>query len=189
MIPENYCPWLYLSISHVWWLNELWFKSYIHKYTLSHVLTIIVTRHRYGKSWDGWKYKNLNILRTEIKKIIKKNLNLCLRWNILSSHRFVPEVTFNSVRKRYFHVSLHCTLTGPPLLSKAPSCVTETAYQNKTSLPYISPKLENVSFVKFSNYFGIHYLIWNLNTIFVKYLSKNRDMISALSRTDCVLYL
>ena len=83
---------------------------------------------------------------------------------------------------------MHCTLTGPPLLSKAPSCVTETAYQNKTSLPYISPKLENVSFVKFSNYFGIHYLIWNLNTTFVKYLSKNPDMINTLSRTGCVLY-
>ena len=66
--------------------------------------------------------------------------------------------------------------------------MTESAYQNKTSLPYISPKLENVSFVKFSNYFGIHYLIWNLNTTFVKYLSKNRDMISTLSRTGCVLY-
>ena len=64
----------------------------------------------------------------------------------------------------------------------------ETAYQNKASLPYISSKLENVSFVKFSKYFGIHYLIWNLNTTFVKYLSKNRDMISTLSRTGCVLY-
>ena len=85
-------------------------------------------------------------------------------------------------------MSLHCTLTGPPLLSKAPSCVNETAHQNKASLPYISSKLENVSFVKFSNYFGIHYLIWNLNTTFVKYLSKNRDMISTLSRTGCVLY-
>ena len=66
--------------------------------------------------------------------------------------------------------------------------MTESAYQNKTSLPYISPKLENVSFVKFSNYFGIYYLTWNLNTIFVEYLSKNRDISSTLSRTDCVLY-
>ena len=66
--------------------------------------------------------------------------------------------------------------------------MTETAYQNETSLPYISPKLENVSFVKLSNYFGIYYLIWNLNTIFVEYLSKNRDMISALSRRGCLRY-
>ena len=144
-------------------------------------------RHKFGKSWDGWKYKNLSILRTEIKNW-KKPLKLCLGLNILSSHHFVSEVTFNSVRNMLYD-SLHCTLTGPPLLSEAPSCVTETAYQNKTSLPCISPKLENLSFVKFSNYFGIHYLIWNLNTVFVKYLSKNRDMISTLSRTDCVLYL
>ena len=66
--------------------------------------------------------------------------------------------------------------------------MTETAYQNKASPPYISLKLENVSFVKFSNYFGIRYLIWNLNTIFVKYLNKIRDMISTLSRIGCVLY-
>ena len=79
-------------------------------------------------------------------------------------------------------------MSGPPLLSKAPSCVTQTAYQNKTSLPYISPKLENVFFVKFSNYFGISYLIWNLNTIFMEYLGKNRDMISTLSRRGCAQY-
>ena len=118
MIPENYCPWLYLSISHVWWLNELWFKSYIHKYTLSHVLTIIVTRHRYGKSWDGWKYKNLNILRTEIKKKWKKILNLCLRWNILRSHHFVTEVTFNSVRNILsWFFALHSDWTSTALKS------------------------------------------------------------------------
>ena len=92
------------------------------------------------------------------------------------------------MKETSFHGSLHNTLSGPPLLSKAPSCVTETAYQNKTSPPYISSKLENVSFVKFSNYFGIFYLIWNLNTIFVEYLSKNQDMISTLSRWGCVLY-
>ena len=66
--------------------------------------------------------------------------------------------------------------------------MTETAYQNKISLPYISPKLENLSFVKFSNYFGIYYLIWDLNTIFVEYVIKNRDIISTLSRRGCVLY-
>ena len=97
-------------------------------------------------------------------------------WN-----HFVTEVTFN-------FSSLHCTLSGSPLLSKAPSCVPETAYQNKISLPYISPKLENLSFVKFSNYFGIYYLIWDLNTIFVEYVIKNRDIISTLSRRGCVLY-
>ena len=42
-IPENYCPCLYLLVSQVWWLNELWFKQYIQKWTLFHVLIIIVT--------------------------------------------------------------------------------------------------------------------------------------------------
>ena len=83
---------------------------------------------------------------------------------------------------------MHYTSSGPPLLSKPPSCVTETAYRNKTSLPYISTKFENVSFVKFSSYFGIYYFIWNLNTTFKEYLCKNRDMISTFSRTGCVLY-
>ena len=31
--------------------------------------------------------------------------------------------------------------------------------------------------------------MWNLNTIFVEYLSKNRNMSSTLSRRGCVLYL
>ena len=92
------------------------------------------------------------------------------------------------LKETSFHGSLHCTLKEPPQLSKAASCVTETAYQNKTSLPYSSPKLENISFVKFSNYFGIYYLICNLNIIFVEYLSKNWDMISILSRSGCMLY-
>ena len=34
-IPENDCPCLYLSVGHVWWLNELWFKRYIQKCTIS----------------------------------------------------------------------------------------------------------------------------------------------------------
>ena len=28
---EKYCPFLYLSIDQVWWVNELWFKRYIQK--------------------------------------------------------------------------------------------------------------------------------------------------------------
>ena len=94
MIPENYCAWLYLSISQVWWLNELWFKSYIQKYTLSPVLTIILTTQI--REVMGWlEIQKLEYLENGIKK---KNLNLCLRWNILSSHRFVPELTLNSIR-------------------------------------------------------------------------------------------
>ena len=40
---KNYCPWLYLSVGQVWWLNELWFKRYIQKCTTSHVLIAIMT--------------------------------------------------------------------------------------------------------------------------------------------------
>ena len=42
-ITENYCTCLYLSAGQVWWLHDLWFKRYIKKCTLSHVLILIVT--------------------------------------------------------------------------------------------------------------------------------------------------
>ena len=42
-IPESYYSCLYLSIGQVWWLNELWFKRYIQKCTLSHVLIPMTT--------------------------------------------------------------------------------------------------------------------------------------------------
>ena len=47
-IPENYCPYLYLSTGQVWQLNELWFKRYIQKCTLSHVLMFVMT----SKTWS-----------------------------------------------------------------------------------------------------------------------------------------
>ena len=51
--------------------------------------------HSCGKSWDGYKYKNWNILRTGHNFLRnKKSLNLCLRWQIFRSYRFVVEVTF-----------------------------------------------------------------------------------------------
>ena len=42
-ITENYCSCLYLSTSQVWWLHDLWFRRYIQKCTLSHVLILILT--------------------------------------------------------------------------------------------------------------------------------------------------
>ena len=41
-ISEKYYPCLYLSIDQAWWVNELWFKRYIQKCTLSHVLILIM---------------------------------------------------------------------------------------------------------------------------------------------------
>ena len=93
-IPENYCPWLYLSTGHVWWLSKLWFKRYIQKCILSHVLILITTSSlvnhgmvKNTKAWISWERK-ITFLRN------KKNLNLCLRWHILRSYHFVVEVTF-----------------------------------------------------------------------------------------------
>ena len=42
-ISEKYCSFWYLSSGRVWWLNKLWFKRYIQRCTLSHVLTLIMT--------------------------------------------------------------------------------------------------------------------------------------------------
>ena len=90
-IPENYCPCLYLPIDQVWWLN-MWFKRYNQKCTLSHVL--IMT----SKIW--WITGGLNIQKLEYLEngtyfsTKWKILNMCLRWHIFRSYRFVAEVTF-----------------------------------------------------------------------------------------------
>ena len=42
-ITENYCTCWYLSTGQVWWFHDMWFKRYIQKCTLSHVLILIVT--------------------------------------------------------------------------------------------------------------------------------------------------
>ena len=102
-ISGKYFPCLYLSIDQVWWVNELRFQCIFRnqKCTLSRVLILIMKlysswRHRFSKSWDSWKYKNLKISKTEISfPWNKKILNLCLRWHILKSYHFVAEVTFN----------------------------------------------------------------------------------------------
>ena len=93
-IPENYCPCLYLSTGHVWWLSKLWFKRYIQKCTLSHVPILIMTSSlvnhgmvKNTKAWISWEWK-ITFLRN------KKILNLYLRWHILRSYHFVVEVTF-----------------------------------------------------------------------------------------------
>ena len=89
---ENCCPCLYLSIDQVWWLYGLWFKRYIQKCTLFQVL-IPNTHHgitdsvnlgmvKNTKTWIPWEW-NIIFLRN------KKILNLCLRWHILRSYRFV----------------------------------------------------------------------------------------------------
>ena len=93
-IPEKYCPCLYLSTGQVWCLNELWFKRHIQKYTLSHVLIIIMM----SQIWwiMGWlETQKLGYLENVATYLWnKKILNLCLRWHILRSYHFVADVIF-----------------------------------------------------------------------------------------------
>ena len=93
-ISEKYAPCLYLLLDQVWWVNELWFKRYIQKGTLSHVL-ILSWRHKFGKSWNGQKYKNLNISKMEHNFLRnKKILNLWVKQRIFRSQYFIAEITF-----------------------------------------------------------------------------------------------
>ena len=93
-IRENYCPCLYLSIGPVWWLNKLWFKRYIQKCTLFHVLILTMTSDLVNcgtfQNTDIWTSQEQNTTFLQNKKI----LNLHLRWLILRNC-FVAEVIFN----------------------------------------------------------------------------------------------
>ena len=93
-VTVNYSPCLYLSTGWVWWLHELWFKRYIQKCTLSHVLILVMTSKivshgivKNTKTWISWEW---DIIFYKIKKFF----NLCFRWHLLRSYRFVAEVTF-----------------------------------------------------------------------------------------------
>ena len=109
-IAENYCSRLYLLIGHVWWLYELYFKRYIQKCNLSHVL--INTHHEVAelvnhgsvkntKTWISWE-RNITFPRD------KKTLNLCLRWHVLKSYRFAAEVTFKVDLLNVITLDEHC---------------------------------------------------------------------------------
>ena len=99
-ILENYCPCLYLAINQVWQLYELYFKRYIYKCTLSHVLILfIVSQILQIMGWflkTGSLEQNINFLQNE------KILNLCFRWFVLRFFDFVVDVTFNSFDLRWF---------------------------------------------------------------------------------------
>ena len=104
-IPESYCSCLYLSTGQVWWLNDLWFKIYIQKCTLLHVLIFIMisdfVNHgmvKNAETWISWEW-NITFLRNE------KILNLCLIWHIFRSY-FVADVTFE-LFERPFAITSH----------------------------------------------------------------------------------
>ena len=92
-IPENCCPGLYLSIGQVWcWLNELWFKRYIKKCTLSHELILIMTS-QILLIVEWFKIQKLDYLENGLERHNNKILNLYLRRQFLRSC-FEAEVTF-----------------------------------------------------------------------------------------------
>ena len=76
-ITENFCICLYLSTGQVWWLHDLWFKRCL----VNHGMV------KNKKTWISWE-RNIIILQN------KKIPNLCFRWYILRSYRFIAEVTF-----------------------------------------------------------------------------------------------
>ena len=95
-IPENYFSCLDLSIGYVWWLNELWFKRYIQKCTMSLVLILIMMSQIWkimGWLKITWIFWEQNIAFVRNKKI----LSLWFRWHIFRSYRFVAEVTFKKI--------------------------------------------------------------------------------------------
>ena len=63
-IPENYCSCLHLSTGQVWLVNEFGSKD-IFTNTPCLIHGYSSWRHRFNKLGDGWKYKNLNILRVK----------------------------------------------------------------------------------------------------------------------------
>ena len=92
------------------WLNELWFKRYIQKCTLPHVIKMHpvscnkkctlshhgvtdLVNHGMVKNTKTYIYWERNITFLQNKKI----LNLWLRGHRLRSYRFVAEVTFNMI--------------------------------------------------------------------------------------------
>ena len=86
----------YLS-NKVWWLNELWFKWYIQKCTLLHVLIFIMT------SLLWYIMRQLKIQKLEYLEN-RKILNQCFRWHILRSYPFAVEVNFNVTFKCYWEI-------------------------------------------------------------------------------------
>ena len=94
---------------------------------------------RFGKSWDGLKYKNLNILRTEHNFLgNKKILHMCFKWYILRSDRFVAEVTFKHLLwcKNYFGMDY------PPIFRSTPSIMLYPPINAAIFQPHPPPTFE-----------------------------------------------
>ena len=95
LIIHYYCSCLYLWIGQVWWLNELWFKRYIQKCTISctntyNDVTDLVNHgmSKNTKTWISWEWNIMFMWNTKI-------LNLCLI-DTFWEDQVVAEVTFKS---------------------------------------------------------------------------------------------
>ena len=91
-IPEGCCLYLYLLIGLTEWVvvQQIYSKMHPISYTNIHHEVIDLVNERMVKitqNWVSWK-RNIIFLRNY------KILNLCLRWHILKSYRFVAEVIF-----------------------------------------------------------------------------------------------
>ena len=91
-IPEDS---LYLSISQFWWLNKLWFKTYIQKCTLSHVIILIISIVYWGYQ-DNFKPVYLFLRKrfrahknTSFLEIYASEKNCCLCCLVLAYLCFV----------------------------------------------------------------------------------------------------
>ena len=87
---------LFISINWpclgTWWVvvQKIYSKMYPVSCTNTHHDVTDLLNHgmaKITKTWISWE-RNITFLRN------KKTLNLCLRWHILRSYHFVPEVTF-----------------------------------------------------------------------------------------------
>ena len=97
---KDYRKLLPLLISISWqslvtsWIvvQKIYSKMYLVSCTNTHRDVTDLVNHGMVKNTKTWISWEQNIIFLQNKKI----LDLCLRWNILRSHRFVAEVTFKS---------------------------------------------------------------------------------------------
>ena len=185
-ITENYCTCLYLSTGQVWWLHDLWFKRYIQKCTLSHVLILVVT----SLIWSIMEWLKIQKLEWERNIIFlrnKKILNLCCRWHILRSYRFVAEVTFKTQDLRKYQESAQFSCQNENFVYTSKKLL-KNKNQTFPIVRYFTWKLESASntlwmIVAFLMVF--EKMIWYFMSLYV-YDSRKRNRLSTTFVGDLV---
>ena len=158
-ISKNYCPCLYLSIGQVWWLNELWFKKYIQKYTVSctnthHDITDLANHGMVEntKPWISWE-QNIEFLWN------KEILNLCLRWHIFEKLLFYSRGSIsNSFINYILHKNFKCQVNVKlcslrHTKNHRDQHIPSTKNRLKSQLlPFCSPQRHEIKFPLFSSF-------------------------------------